>query len=161
LTEVGLIAAIYAVVTIAIAPLGYGPVQFRATEALTLLPMLTPMGVYGVTLGCAISNAAGVAMGQTVLPDVIIGTAATLIAAVITRIFRNKTRVFSVSVVSLLAPVLVNAVMVGAELSYFFSADTFWECALSVGAGELAVVCLLGIPLLLTLRRTKLFDMYK
>ncbi|MBR0035651.1 MAG: QueT transporter family protein, partial [Synergistaceae bacterium] len=33
-----LIGALYAVLTISLAPISYGPVQFRVSEALTLLP---------------------------------------------------------------------------------------------------------------------------
>ena len=77
-----LIAALYAALTLAFQPISYGAVQFRISEALTLLPVLFPQAVPGLTLGCLISNLFN-PMGATVY-DVVFGTLATLIAAVIT-----------------------------------------------------------------------------
>ena len=51
-----LIAALYAALTLAFQPISYGAVQFRISEALTLLPVLFPQAVPGLTLGCLISN---------------------------------------------------------------------------------------------------------
>ena len=52
----GILAAVYAVVTLLTASFAYGPVQFRIAEALCLLPMLLPQTVWGVTLGCVVAN---------------------------------------------------------------------------------------------------------
>ena len=50
------IAALYVALTLPFAPIAYGPVQFRISEALTVLPYFTPAAVPGVTLGCLLSN---------------------------------------------------------------------------------------------------------
>ena len=52
------IAALYAVLTYVAAAvnLAYGPVQFRFSEALTVLPVFTPAAIPGLTLGCVIAN---------------------------------------------------------------------------------------------------------
>lgn len=50
------IAAIYVVLTILFAPISFGPVQFRISEALCVLPYFTPAAVPGVFLGCLLSN---------------------------------------------------------------------------------------------------------
>lgn len=42
LTRTAIIAAIYAVVTIAIAPFSYGNIQFRISEILVLLAVFDP-----------------------------------------------------------------------------------------------------------------------
>ncbi len=73
-----MIAACYVVITIAIAPLAYGEVQFRISEALTILPFFTPAAIPGLFIGCLIANF----VGGAVLPDVIFGSVATLIGAV-------------------------------------------------------------------------------
>ena len=41
LAEGGLIAAMYFVLTVAIQPAAFGPVQFRVSELLTVLPVFT------------------------------------------------------------------------------------------------------------------------
>lgn len=70
-----------------------GAVQARVSEALTLLPVLTPLAVPGVTIGCLITNAYGVAAGANILgaADILLGTAATLAAALLTRALRRFT----------------------------------------------------------------------
>lgn len=67
LTRCAVIAALYAAVSIAMLPLAFGAVQARVSEALTLLPVLTPLAVPGVTIGCLITNAYGVAAGANIL----------------------------------------------------------------------------------------------
>lgn len=158
MTETAVIAALYAVLTLCFAPFSYGPVQFRVSEVLTILPILTPAAIPGLALGCLVSNILGMSMGATLPVDIIFGTAASLIAAFVTRAARNTVKIGSVPVISLLSPVLFNALIVGAELAIFFGAGTFLYCAVAVGIGELVVVGTLGVLLLLALRKTKLFS---
>ena len=63
LTEAALIAAMYAALTFAIAPLAYGEVQFRVSEALTILPVFTPAAIPGLTVGCLLANLLGLLSG--------------------------------------------------------------------------------------------------
>ena len=56
LVKIALIGALYTALTMAIAPLAYGTVQFRISEALTLLPLFSPLGIWGVTFGCFLCN---------------------------------------------------------------------------------------------------------
>ena len=86
MAQAAMIAAIYVVVTLVVAPFAYGEVQVRISEALTILPVFTPAAVPGVFLGCLISNI----LGGCILPDIIFGSLATLIGAVFTRTLRNK-----------------------------------------------------------------------
>ena len=80
------LAAAYCAVSLALAPLSFGAVQMRVSEAFTLLPVFSPAAIWGVTLGCALSNALGSSMG---LIDVVFGTSATLIAALMSYALRN------------------------------------------------------------------------
>ena len=50
------IAAIYTVLTMVFAPISFGPVQFRISEALCILPFFTPAAVPGLFIGCLLSN---------------------------------------------------------------------------------------------------------
>lgn len=158
MTEAAVIAALYTVLTLCLAPLSFGPVQLRLSEALTVLPILTPSAVLGLTIGCLISNILGMSMGATLPVDIIFGTAATLLSAVVTRLLRGKMTVKGTPVLSMLSPVVFNALIVGFELTLFFGAGSFPYCALAVGIGELVVVGIAGTLLLIALRKTKLFE---
>lgn len=129
-------------------PISYGAVQFRISEALTLLPVLFPQAVPGLTLGCLISNLFN-PMGATVY-DVVFGTLATLIAAVIT--WRMRASIW----VRALPPVLCNAVIVGLVLTYAYGIDMLWMNMLTVGLGEAVVCYVLGVPMIKLLSRQDL-----
>ena len=137
------VAALYAAVTLLLAPISYGPLQFRVAEALTLLPMLTPAAVPGLFVGCVVANLMSPAV---TLLDVVFGSLATLGAAILTRRLRNR------PAVAALPPVLINALVVGAVLAFSYNLP-FWLTALEVGAGQLGVCSLLGLPLYYALRR--------
>ena len=66
LLRAAVIAALYAAVTLLLAPISYGPLQLRVAEALTLLPILTPAAVPGLFVGCLAANLLGgaTALGQ-------------------------------------------------------------------------------------------------
>ena len=72
LTVAAVIAALYAATTLLFAAVSYGPVQFRVSEAFTLLPVLFPQAIPGLTLGCLIANL----LGSATPWDVIFGTLA-------------------------------------------------------------------------------------
>ncbi len=149
------IAAIYTVLTLLAAAvnLAYGPIQFRFSEALTILPIFTPAAIPGLAIGCLLSN---IWSGYGVA-DMVFGTAATLLAAIATRMVRNI-RFKNVPFLAALPPVLINAVIIGLEISIFspggFMWATFLSMALSVGAGELVICYALGLPLAAALERT-------
>ncbi len=157
MTETAVIAALYAVLTLCFAPISYGAVQFRISEALTVLPILTPTAVPGLALGCLVSNILGMSMGVTLPIDIFFGTAATLAAAVVTHLARNAVKIGGVPIISLLSPVFFNGLIVGAELSIFFGSGTFPYCAAAVSLGELVIVGTLGVLLLTSLRKIKPF----
>lgn len=46
------IAAIYVALTMAFQPISFGPVQFRISEALCILPFFTPAAIPGLFVGC-------------------------------------------------------------------------------------------------------------
>ena len=83
------IAALYAVLTYAAAAmnLAFGAVQFRFSEALTVLPAFTPAAIPGLAVGCLISNLAS-PLGVV---DWVFGTLATLLAGIFSYLVRNLT----------------------------------------------------------------------
>jgi uncharacterized membrane protein len=129
IAENSIIAAIYFVLTIALPGISYGEIQFRIAELLVLLCFWRPDFIFGVTLGCFLANF-GSPMG---LPDVFIGTAATLLSSLLVAYASPR------MIVAIIYPVLANAFVVGAELQWLLAAP-FWESVLYVGAGEAAVI---------------------
>ena len=147
IAKAGLIAALYAVLTIFVPVPQYSGIQFRVAEAMTVLPFLFPEAIFGLTVGCFIAN-----LFSPFLLDCVIGTAATLLAAVWT------SRVKRVGFAPM-PPVICNAVIIGAEIAWFAAQDGenflrawLWN-GLTVGFGELLACYLLGLLLLKTLRR--------
>ena len=139
LSRAAVIAALYAALTLLLAPISYGEVQVRLAEALTLLPILLPEAVPALTIGCLLANI----LGGCPIFDIVFGTLATLLAAVCTRLLRKKPRI------AMLMPVLFNAAIVGAVVHYAYAPMIALPlCMLFVGAGE-AVACLILGPLLL------------
>lgn len=157
----GLIAALYTALGICFAPIGFGPIQFRVAEALTLLPILTPHAVWGLTLGCALTNLYGLSIGANIIGilDIFLGSAATLAAALITHRLRGRLW-RGYPILPALPPVLVNALVVGGELTYVmaggWSLPIFLINVLEVGLGQFLACYLLGLPLLKALERTGL-----
>ena len=139
------IAALYAALTLGFQAISYGPVQFRVSEALTLLPALFPEAIPGLTVGCLISNLFN-PMGATIC-DIVFGTLATLIAAILTHKLRGGL------LVKALPPVLSNAVIIGLVLTYAYGIDVLWMNMLTVGSGQAVVCYVLGVPLMKLLEK--------
>lgn len=156
--KVALIAALYSTVSLVLAPFSFGNIQVRVAEGLTLLPLLSPLPILGLTLGCFITNFIGVIMGVNILGmmDVFIGTFATLIAALLTYYFRNI-KIKGFPFLSTLMPILINAIIIGAELTYVFAPaftlSYFMIFALEVGIGQFIAVYLVGLPILNALKK--------
>jgi len=163
LTKIALIAAVYSALSLALAPLSFGPVQVRVSEALTLLPLIYPPAILGVTLGCFLTNLIGVLMGVNLLGfmDVLIGTLATFIAATMTYQLRSY-QFKGFPALSILSPVLINGFFIGAELAYVFAPVFSLSSILLFGAdvalGELIAVLAFGWPLLKVLKNLTLFQ---
>ncbi len=150
-----IIAALYATLTMVLYPLSYGPVQFRISEALTVLPFLFPAATPGLFVGCLIANL----MSGYGPIDVVFGSLATLLAAYLTMKSPNKW-------LAPLPPVLCNAVIVGGVISYaevgfteaFIPALLFNGA--SVGLGQLMACYGLGLIVLNVLPRVSFFSMW-
>lgn len=147
LVRCAVIAAVYVVVCLVLAPFSYGAVQVRVAEALCLLPVFGAEYIVGVTLGCFLANL----LGSTVV-DVVFGTLATLLACLLTYKLRDI-RVKGLAIPASLPPVVFNMIIVGAfEITFFFSdgAPTAMLAvfnAVTVGIGELISCTILGVAL--------------
>lgn len=152
--RVAAVAALYACLTLLppLRALGFGMVQVRVAEALTVLPYLAPAAVPGLFVGCLAANAAG-GLGPV---DMVLGSLTTLAAAWVTARVRSPW-------LAPLPPVVLNSLVVGsyvpALLGLRVPLPVGWAW---VGLGE-AVACYgLGLPLLLyVLRRPRLCSLLR
>lgn len=131
ITTAAVIGALYAAITLALAPLSYGQIQLRLSEILTVLPFYTPAAIPGLAIGCLFGNLAS-PLGPV---DIIAGTLATLLAAFLTHLMPTR-------FLAPLPPILCNAVIVGIELHVLTRAPLI-ATMLYVGIGE-AIVCMVG-----------------
>lgn len=145
-TYSAIIAALYAVLTLPFASFAFGPIQFRIAEALCILPFFTPAAIPGLTVGCFLANL----LGSAVPMDVIFGTLATLIGAVLSYKLRHKKWLVCIP------PILANAVIVPFVLRYAYGAEELIPfMMLTVGLGEVVSVGILGNILLHVLEPIK------
>ena len=140
ITHAAVIAALYVVLTLLANMLGLAnyAVQVRFSEALTVLPFFTPAAIPGLCIGCLLSNI----LTGCALPDIIFGTAATLLGAVFTRRLRRFKWLAPVP------PIAANTVIVPFILLYAYGIKPLWLSFLTVGAGEILSCGVLGMLLL-------------
>ena len=149
-----LIAAVYVVLTFGIPLPPYAGIQLRVAEAMTVLPFLFPAATPGLVVGCFIVN-----LFSPYSLDLVFGTAATLIACLMTQRVPNRW-------LAPLPPVLCNMVIVGAEIAWylvgfgpgFLAAYAF--NAFTVGVGELIACVILGELLLTALPKVSVLRPY-
>ena len=147
LAEAAVIGAIYVVLTVLFAPLSYGEVQVRFSEALTILPFFTPAAIPGLFIGCIIANL----FGGAIPVDIIFGSIATLIGAVFTYKLRNQSRFLAP-----LPPIIANAVIVPFVLRFGYGVNLpIPLMMLTVGIGEVISCAVVGLILQTALLKYK------
>lgn len=155
LTVSAMIAAVYLVLTLIFYLTSFAPMQSRLAEALTVLPYFTPLAIPGLFVGCILANI----IGGYGIWDIVIGSLTTLLAAYLTykMTFNKPKRKW----LAPLPPVVLNAVIVGLELSILADAPLF-ATIISVGAGQIIACYLLGYPLMLLIEKNKkLSELFK
>lgn len=146
LTHGAMIASIYVALTMIFAPISFGPVQFRISEALCILPFFTPAAVPGLFAGCLLSNLLCGAMPL----DVVFGSLATLIGAAGSLCLRRHKWCVC------LPPILANTFIIPWVLRFAYGSPDLIPVAMAtVGIGEILAIGVLGNALLMTLDRYK------
>ena len=154
IARAGVIAAIYIVLTLIFQPISFSmnsPIQFRISEALTLLPILTADAVPGLFIGCLLANW----LGGGIWFDVLLGSIATLLAALCTRKFRGRPALAAIF------PTLFNGLIVGPVVYFAYvrapgapvSIPTLLINMGAVALGELVVCYVLGLPMVAGLKQ--------
>lgn len=142
LVKTAIIAALYAVITFVLAPISYGPIQFRVSEIMVLLAFFDPFYILGLTIGCFIANI----LGPNGLMDVIFGTLATFISVYAISLTEKFVRNKKVSlVVASLWPTIFNGLIIGGMLNYVYHLPLILSIG-EVAIGEFVVVTIVGVP---------------
>ncbi|MCM1126436.1 MAG: QueT transporter family protein [Lachnospiraceae bacterium] len=146
LTHAALIAALYVVLTYIANMLGIasGAIQVRFSEALTILPYFTPAAIPGLFAGCLLSNF----LTGAPLPDIVFGSLATLIGALLTAKFRQNKWFAPIP------PILANAVIIPPVLLFAYGIRPLWFSYITVTIGEIISCGVLGMLLLFALEKS-------
>jgi len=160
IAQAAVVGAAYAALTAVLAPISYGPVQFRISEVLCILPFFAPFTTWGLFIGCIIANLAS----PSGVMDVIFGSLATLGACLCISAFGQRgqgAKSWLRILLACLMPAIWNGVIIGLVLMWTLTdthfpqlSSTFWVFGGEVALGELAVMLVLGIPVIKALQHT-------
>lgn len=145
--QAAMIAALYFVLTYIANAIGLAnyAIQVRFSEALTILPYFTPAAIPGLTIGCLLSNW----LNGCAILDIIFGTLATLLGAVLTYALRRF------KWLAPLPPIAANTIIVPWVLRFAYGIeDAIPFLMLTVGLGEVISCGILGMLLLFSIQKT-------
>jgi len=146
LIQAAIIAAVYAAVTYVFAPLSYGPIQIRVSEALTVMPYFTPAAIPGLFVGCFAANM----ISPYGIVDLVCGSSASLISAYLSYRLREKPLLVPAP------PVIINAIVIGSMIYFVYGVPMhLLVCMAWVALGQAAACYILGYPLLCYMKKYK------
>lgn len=145
LSRQAIIAALYVALTLSVAPVAYGAIQFRYSEILNLLAFFNPINAIGVTLGVFISNF----WSPLGMFDIIFGTLHTAISLY----FISKSR--NLLIASIWPTVF--SFIIGYELSFLAGFGSFWLMTIQVMASEFIIMTIISVPIFKLLKNNKEF----
>ena len=125
LVKSAIIAAGYAAITILIAPIAYGPYQFRISDVLMPIPYLPYFGIsgiIGITVGTLIANL----ISPYSFWDVILGTLANLISGTGSYLAWRMPNKTIGKLIAVVIPVVVVTVLIGYVLLHVIFGVPFW-----------------------------------
>jgi len=142
----GIVAALYITLVGIFHFISFGEFQIRVAEALTVLPFMFPITAIGVFIGALLGN---MIWGFGVF-DWVIGSSATLIAAMMTAWMARKV---PIKYFAPIPPIVINALLVPLILLIYGSSQGYWFLAASVMVGQMFAAAGLGLPLLTVLQK--------
>lgn len=131
--KAGLIAAIYVVLTVVMGETSYGPIQFRISEAMTILPFFEPAAIPGLFVGCFFANI----FSGFGFVDIFFGSLITLLAAYLTYKMPNK-------YLAVLPPIILNAFLVAIWVKNLMNFPYIVTVG-TIGFGEFVTAGILGV----------------
>lgn len=161
LITAAVVGALYAVLTMVLAPISYGALQFRVSEVLCILPFFMPSTAWGLFVGCIVANL----MSTAGVLDVVFGSLATLITCLCIARCGKMGNTLKARLLACLMPVVWNGLIVGATLTIALAGlnplthfGAFLVFAGEVALGELGVMYLIGLPLMTYLPKQRFFS---
>lgn len=143
-TRIGVVAALYATITITLGFISYGQIQFRVAEIMTLLPLFGKEYILSLTIGCFLANV----IGPYGVPDIILGTLATFISVYLVYITGKLIKDKKVClIIASLWPTIVNAIIIGGVMLHGLFKLPLILSVLQVGIGQFVVITIIGVPL--------------
>ena len=136
------IAALYAVFTVSIAPLSYGPIQFRVAEAFKVFVLFDPLYALGIGIGTFFGNLASPFVG----PWELIFMPLTDMAGGVLIYFLNRWTGSRFPLVALTIYAITTSLSVGLMLTVL-GAGGFWILTGSVAVSEI-IILIAGYPLM-------------
>lgn len=161
LITAAVVGALYAVLTMVLAPISYGALQFRVSEVLCILPFFMPFTAWGLFVGCIVANL----MSTAGVLDVVFGSLATLITCLCIAWCGKMGNTLKARLLACFMPVIWNGLIVGATLTIALAGlnplahfGAFLVFAGEVALGELGVMYLIGLPLMTYLPKQRFFS---
>lgn len=137
-----IIAALYILISFVFAPVSFSTlIQFRVSEALTVLPILFPEAIGGLYVGVMLANIIG-GLGPI---DIFGGSLVTLLAAYLT--YRTRQ-----SWLAYFWPIALNGLLISVYLAPILGVP-YWIEVLALSLSEGVVVLAFGLPLIQWLRK--------
>lgn len=137
-----MIAALYFALSVAFNAIAFGPVQFRVSEILVLLPLIFPEAIPGLAIGCFFTNFFFSPFGVF---DMVLGTLATLIGAIGTYLLRRRPFLATLPVANTL---LVPLIFVLNDAS-----TVYYLAMFEILASQIITCIVLGMPFTFALKK--------
>lgn len=155
-----ILAMLYFGLKISLKTVPFGVAQFRFSECLTILPIFTPQAIFGLTIGCFISNFYSFlnnGVDGSMPIDILLGSLAAFLAGCLTYLIGKNIK--SKVAKYLLAPlptVFLKTLVVGCEITIFYGGNLV-KNLLDIGFAEFVVCYVLGVPLMFFLYKDNIY----
>ncbi|SHH52151.1 QueT transporter family protein [Virgibacillus chiguensis] len=148
LTKIAIISSLYVIVTISLAPISFGALQFRLSEMFNFLALYHKRYVIAVTFGVVIANF----MSPTWFLDVPIGSISTFLVLIFCRHVTQQMKNDILKIATTTIIFAVSMFTIAAQLTLLFDLPFFYTW-LTVGIGELLSMTIGGIVIYLLAKR--------
>lgn len=144
LARAGIIAALYLALSVALSSIAFGPIQFRISEILVLLPIILPEAIPGLAIGCFFTNLFFSPFG---IFDMVLGTLATLIGAIGTFLLRRR------PLLSTLPPIIANTLLIPLIFVLNDASTIYYISMLEILGAQIITCLILGLPFTIALKK--------
>ena len=140
ITRIGVVAALYATITLVLGSISYVQIQFRISEVMTLLPLFGKEYILSLTIGCFLANV----IGPYGVPDIIATFISVYLVYLTGKYMKGKKGCL---IIASLWPTIVNAIIIGGVMLHGLFKLPLILSILEVGFGQFVVITIIGVPL--------------